>query len=119
MNISLTQDKNGDAYVSMKNKSLNKPGMILFHATWCGHCVRFMPVFEQLKSKLGDDFPCLAVESDEISDMDKKIAGIRGFPTIKFFDQTGRIVGDYNGERSVESMLNYICNLYHHCIKYH
>lgn len=119
MHISLTRDNKGNTYVSLQNKPMNKPGMILFHATWCGHCVRFMPVYKQIQSRLGDSFPSLEVESKELGDGDREAIGVRGFPTIKFFDQTGKIIGEYNGERTVNNMLKYICNIYHHCIKYH
>jgi thiol-disulfide isomerase/thioredoxin len=97
------------------------PGLLLIYANWCGHCQRFKPTFNDLCRQLGKDFPCTSIEDSDMDDDNLKSAlNFRGYPTIKFFDQSGKIIGDYNsGDRSKEALLNHICDLYHHCIKYH
>lgn len=97
------------------------PGLLLIYANWCGHCQRFKPTFNDLCRQLGKDFPCTSIEDADMDDDNLKSAlNFRGYPTIKFFDQSGKIIGDYNsGDRSKEALLNHICDLYHHCIKYH
>lgn len=101
------------------------PGILLIHAHWCGHCKNFIPTYRSMCRRLnrrGDDYPCLAIESEEL-DVDggrlSSALGISGFPTIKFFDQYGKIVGDYNGSRKEEALLDQICKVYHHCITKH
>ena len=107
--------------VFIKNPSGN-PGMLLIHATWCGHCKRFTPVYQQLCIKLNkknnDDFPCLAIEDAELSQKPElvKALNFRGYPTIKFFDQRGKIISDYDGERSEEKILEQICQVYQFCL---
>lgn len=111
--------KNG-VYVHQKVNGGN-PGMLLIFANWCGHCQRFKPTFNELCNQLGNDFPCISIEDSNLDDNDLKTAlDFKGYPTIKFFDQNGKIIGDYNkGDRSKQAMLDHICDLYHHCISYH
>ena len=40
-------------------------------------------------------------------------------PTIKFFDQSGKIIGEYQGDRSKGDLLKQVCKTYHHCVRYH
>jgi thiol-disulfide isomerase/thioredoxin len=116
------RDDNGNVFV--KNSSGN-PGLLLIHATWCGHCKRFKPVFQSLCAKLNrkniDDFPCFAIEDSDLSEKPElvKALNFRGYPTIKFFDQYGKLIGDYEGERSEPAILEQICQVYHHCITKH
>jgi thiol-disulfide isomerase/thioredoxin len=110
---------NGNAYVK-SNISNGKPGLLLIYANWCGHCQRFKPTFNELCKNLGSDFPCTSIEDSDLDDDSLKSAlNFKGFPTIKFFDQSGKIIGDYKGDRSKQDLLDNICELYHHCIKYH
>lgn len=102
------------------------PGLLLIHASWCGHCKRFVPTFQsmckRLNQKNGNDFPCLAIEDEALNQDDGKLASalnVAGFPTLKFFDQNGKIIGDYNGSREEGDLLNTICDVYHHCITKH
>lgn len=103
------------------NVSKNKPGMLLIHANWCGHCKRFEPLFNELYNQFGDDFPLLSIE-DTYLQQDKELMtalNFKGYPSIKFFDQRGKIIGDYTGDRSKESLLAHICKVFHHCVKFH
>jgi thiol-disulfide isomerase/thioredoxin len=116
-NNDFTSNLNG-VYVN-QNKINKNPGMLLIHADWCGHCVRFKPTFNELCNSIGNDFTCTSIESVEITDDLKNKLSFRGFPTIKFFDQSGRIIGDYNGSREKGDILEHICNVYHHCYYNH
>jgi thiol-disulfide isomerase/thioredoxin len=97
------------------------PGLLLIHANWCGHCQRFKPTFNQLCQQLGDDFPCTSIEDTNLDDDNlKKALDFKGYPSIKFFDQSGKIINEYQGgNRSKDALLSHICDVYHHCIKYH
>jgi thiol-disulfide isomerase/thioredoxin len=106
--------------VYIKNNSKN-PGLLLIHAKWCGHCVRFKPKFIEISNMLnrnGNDFPFMAIEDEELQKDTDKLQALkfRGYPTLKFFDQTGRIIGDYQGDRDTSSILQEICSVYHRCI---
>lgn len=116
------RDANGDLFI--KNSSGN-PGILLIHATWCGHCKRFIPVYQSLCRKLNrknmDDFPCVAIEDADLSEKPELVKALNfiGYPTIKFFDQYGKIIGNYEGERGEKQILDTICKVYHHCITQH
>jgi thiol-disulfide isomerase/thioredoxin len=107
--------KKGQLYV--KNVS-RTPGMLLIWAKWCGHCHRFIPVYEQIAKRLGKEFQCTAIEHSDFKDYNNLVDALdfKYFPTIKFFDQSGRIIGTYEGDRNESSVLQHICKVYHHCI---
>lgn len=109
--------------VVSNSKTKNKPGMLLIWAKWCGHCHSFMPTYEKLAAKVGDKFPCTAVEHAVLEQNEGLSRGLeyQYFPTIKFFDQHGKITTTYpsNGGRDMKSLLDYICKMYHHCITQH
>ena len=103
------------------NITKRKPGMLFIFANWCGHCHRFMPTFNELQQQLGSDFPLMSLEDVELKN-NKKLSNdldVQGFPTIKFFDQNGKIIGNYNNNRDKQTILDHICKVYHHCIMYH
>jgi len=97
-----------------------KPGMILIHASWCSHCKHFKPVFNDLATSVGDDFIFTSIESEVLktSQQLSRSLNFQGYPTIKIFDKTGRIMGEYKGPRTSEDILKYICKVYNYCMKY-
>jgi thiol-disulfide isomerase/thioredoxin len=103
------------------NKTKSIPGMLLIFATWCFHCKNFMPTFNEIGGSLGNKYSCTSIESEELKGQDTLTTALdfQGFPTICFFDQNGMIMGQYNGARDKQSVLNEICNTYHHCIQKH
>lgn len=106
--------------VSIKNRiNNNKPGMLLIYADWCIHCQRFKPVFNKIHSRIGSSFVCASISDDELKN-DSKLTeslNVRGYPTIKFFDQDGVITKDYSGKRDSSEILDSICDFYHICYK--
>lgn len=118
-------DKNfqvvGDKVFLDVNVSKGKPGLLLIHADWCGHCRRFQPIFDELHNELGDDFPLLSIEDSYLKQNRELTNALNfgGYPTLKFFDQNGKIIGDYKGERTKGALLQNICEVFHHCIKFH
>ena len=97
-------------------KGISKPGMLLIHAEWCGHCKRFAPIFNQIERSFGQDFILASIESEHLSKDLSDNLKVEGFPTIKFFDQYGKISRDYNGRRDKGSILTEICDVYKKCL---
>lgn len=103
--------------------SVKGPGMLLIWAEWCPHCHHFLPVFDNLSTVFGPTFPCVAIEHAEL----EKAPSLRdalqfnGYPTIQFFDQNGKVISTYPGNkgRSKTELMDHICKVYHHCIKHH
>lgn len=101
------EKKNGSVYI--KHPSLTgKKGMVMFKAEWCGHCQRAKPEMKKVSNILGSSFPVCMIDCDE-NPKAAKMAGIEGYPTIKFVDAKGKITGDYNGERSHSEIIKTIC----------
>jgi thiol-disulfide isomerase/thioredoxin len=114
------QIRGNNVFIS-QDKTRKKPGMLLIYATWCGHCHRFLPVFNDIYRRIGNDFCCVSIESEELNGKDKLTSALnfQGYPTICFFDQYGLILDQYEGKRDTTSMLNEICKVYHHCVTRH
>jgi thiol-disulfide isomerase/thioredoxin len=106
--------RNNKVYV----KNVFKPGMLLIYATWCGFCRSFKPTYDAISAQLGNDFVCAQIESEQLRKDDKISSALNftGFPTIKFFDQTGLIIDTYEGSREKGDILKYICKIYHKCV---
>lgn len=60
-----------------------KPMIVLFYADWCGFCVRFMPIYEELYKNHKDQFNFVKVnvEDEKYIDAVKKYE-ISAFPTV-------------------------------------
>lgn len=108
--------KGSDVFV---NKCDNNPGMLLIQATWCSHCVKFSSTFNEIADTIGQDFCCTSIENESLTEELSSALKVRGYPTIKFFAQDGKLISDYNKERSKDAILNEICQVYHHCISKH
>lgn len=114
--------KNGSVYVNHK-KTKGVPGMLLIHANYCHHCTSFKGTYEQLAKKLGNEFHCVAIENDEIRKGGDALAtalDFRYFPTLKFYDHSGKIIGTYpeSQQRDIDLIMKYICKMYHYCTSY-
>jgi len=98
-------------------QGVSKPGMILFRADWCGHCKTFAPVFESIKRDINNEFLCIDIEDTQLQKtpfVSQRLA-IRGYPTLMFFNEFGKITDKYTSDRSRISILKHICQYYHKC----
>jgi len=109
---------NYDKYLKYKQKYLNlkklenklmkggsnKPELYLFKADWCGHCNRFKPTWNDLKSNY-NKIKYNEFDADENKDIMKKF-NIKGFPTIMLKHDNKMI--EYNGDRDINSILTFI-----------
>lgn len=60
-----------------------KPMIVLFYADWCGFCVRFMPIFEELYNNHKDQFNFVKVNvEDKKYEAAVKKYEIAAFPTV-------------------------------------
>ena len=102
-------------------KLYNKPGLLYIYGDWCHFCKQFQPDFFKLADLFTDngDFLITQIESSEIENSNVKniIGNIQGFPTLLFFDKNGKIINNYQGERTIQALLKYICQIYKFCIK--
>lgn len=87
--------------------------MVLIMKKSCFYCVKFGPTYDDIFKTIGKDFPVLQIESANITPQLSEAFAFRGYPTIKFFDKDGNMVGEYSGDRSKGDILDTICKMYH------
>lgn len=94
----MNKGKAREGYANHNNNS--KPTMMLFHAKWCGHCVRFMPEWKKFKKQA--KINVVEYEADENSEAISE-NNVKGFPTIKCRTSSGD-VKEFDGERTVAGL---------------
>lgn len=87
--------------------------IVLIMKKTCYHCVNFKPTYEELFNQIGKDFPVLQIESNDISPDLANAFDFTRYPTLKFFDKNGNMVGQYSGDRTKSDILKTICQMYH------
>lgn len=76
-----------------------------FYATWCGHCSRLAPVWEQLAGTLHADGVNVAkIDVPQNSGLGKRF-GVQAFPTLILL-RHGQMY-TYNGPRSLEALAEF------------
>ena len=64
-----------------------KPTILLFYADWCGYCIKFMPLLEQIANEYGEDITVtkINVEDEKYAKLVDSYS-IGGFPTVYIID---------------------------------
>ncbi|KAI0832416.1 protein disulfide isomerase [Trametes gibbosa] len=82
-----------------------------FYATWCGHCKRLKPTWDSLGEHFAgvkDRVTIAKMEATE-NDLPPTVPfRVSGFPTIKFKKAGTRDFIDYDGDRSLESLIAFV-----------
>lgn len=76
----------------------------------CGHCTLFKPVFAEAakiikKTQIGT---LAAIDGSVYHEISKRY-DLTGYPTMKHF-KNGRLTGDYDGRRNVDSIFKFMAN---------
>ncbi|KAH0587623.1 hypothetical protein H2248_006393 [Termitomyces sp. 'cryptogamus'] len=88
----------------------SKDVFVEFYASWCGHCKRLAPIWENLAENFADrkGLVIAKMEAQE-NDLPASVPfRISGFPTLKFKPAGSREFIDYEGDRSLESLTTFI-----------
>ncbi|KAH9482699.1 Protein disulfide-isomerase [Psilocybe cubensis] len=89
----------------------SKDVFVEFYASWCGHCKRLKPIWDNLGEKyaaIKDRLVIAKMEAQE-NDLPPSIPfRISGFPTLKFKPAGSRDFIDYEGDRSFESLVSFV-----------
>jgi thiol-disulfide isomerase/thioredoxin len=83
-----------------------RPSVELFHATWCGHCVRFKPTWDAFakrvrEEKLEIDVADHEVDEDKAAFEKRKVSS---FPTVLFIKPDGEAT-KYDGPRTEDGLM--------------
>ena len=90
---------------------LGKKGMIVFSASWCGHCKRAAPEIARAAKILGKSFIVYNLDCDKYKDFAAQALNITGYPTIVFINSNGSPSKLYKGERSTQAFLEEVCKV--------
>ena len=88
---------------SVKSKRIT---MVMFFAGWCIHCQHAEPVWTKFASKAPKDSAVGVVDCVKYPELAHRM-GVNSYPTIKVFNQQGTILGDYAGERDLDSFTSF------------
>jgi len=81
-------NKNNEKFSNKNNGTI-----ILFYATWCGHCSEFKPIWNELKENENENYEFIEIENDDLEKRNYKNEiiktninkiDIKGFPTIVY-----------------------------------
>jgi len=82
-----------------------------FYATWCGHCKRLKPIWDQLGDHFKDLKDRVTIAKMEATENDIPPSApfrVSGFPTLKFKPAGSREFIDYSGDRSLEHLIAFV-----------
>jgi thioredoxin-like negative regulator of GroEL len=115
-NVIQLTDKNINNDTVTSTKTKGKCGFIMIYAPWCPHCQSRKDEWIFMADKFSsseykkEKFAICSINLDKNPVLSDKIK-VEGVPTIYYFDENGELT-QYNGERSINHYLNYVCNTY-------
>lgn len=80
-----------------------------FFAPWCGHCKTLAPHYVEAAKVLHEEYeiPIAQIDCTENQELCME-QGVKGYPTLKIFKKNGDIVSDYQGQRTKDSIIQYM-----------
>ena len=86
-----------------------KDVFVMFHASWCGHCKRMMPTWEDLGTQYpsSGDTVIARIDASIYNEIGAEY-GLAGYPTLLLFSKNDKRGIKYQGERKVELFKDFI-----------
>ena len=85
----------------------NPKELVYFHMNGCGHCKKFMPVWDEFAEKYNGDLKLKKLEREEAGDDMLSKYQVQGFPTILLLDGEGN-KKEFQGDRTVSGLESFI-----------
>lgn len=99
--LDLTNTKDFEKHIGKSQGVLVK-----YYAPWCGHCKNLAPIYEKVADAFAqqkDNVLIAKVDADKNKDLGQK-AGIRGFPTLKWYPAGSTEAEEFNSGRDLDSI---------------
>merc|ERR1712060_867893 len=87
-----------------------KDVLVEFYAPWCGHCKQLTPIWDKLGEKYKDHESIIIGKMDSTANELEDIK-VQGFPTIKLIQKETNKIIDYNGERTLDGLVEFMVPL--------
>ncbi|TGZ37523.1 Protein disulfide-isomerase [Temnothorax longispinosus] len=84
-----------------------KDVFVEFYAPWCGHCQQLAPIYEKLGEKYKDNDKLVIAKMDATANELEDIK-ISNFPTLILYKKGTNEGVEYNGERTLEGLSQFI-----------
>jgi protein disulfide-isomerase A1 len=99
--------KDSDKIAFEKKATSGKPTLILHYANYCGHCIRFKPVWATVVAALAANrgIHVVEIEATNADILKKYTNDIRGYPTIRVL-KNGSFT-EYTGARALTPIVNF------------
>jgi len=81
----------------------DKPWMVEFFASWCGHCKQLVPEYEKAAKALKGIVNLAAVEDQAIMGE----YGVKGFPSLKWFGENKKAPEEFEAGRTAKAITEF------------
>jgi thiol-disulfide isomerase/thioredoxin len=81
-----------------------RPVLLMLHASWCGHCRRFMPAYRDVAAALAGKVVVARADGSTHRVLSQRF-GVTGFPSFYLLD--GGRAYEYGGPRSVDGLVEF------------
>jgi len=85
-----------------------KDVFVEFYAPWCGHCKKLAPIWEELGEMFEDNKDVVIAKMDATANAAPDTIELKGYPTLIFFPADDKTGIPYNGERDLDSLMQFV-----------
>ncbi len=93
-----------------KAMASGKPTLVMFYATWCNPCKLEKPVIRQIEQEYQNRLNVVYIDVDKYPELSNRY-GVRGTPTLMFFDSQGKLSRVYVGYTPKPTLIQTISTL--------
>jgi len=89
-----------------KEKFTPSGKIVLYHASWCGHCKNFMPIYDKFIEYAKKNIKNIEVTKCNGDNAECKKDFIKGFPTVVFHKKNGNVI-IFDDDRTMDALIKF------------